>query len=276
MHATPKKNAETPALVPLDADHPGFRDPVYRHRRDAIARAALGHRPGEQAPRIEYSVEEQAVWQAVWSRLRPLHQRHACAAIRAHQDRLRLDASPIPQLADLTHSLRAATNFRMEPVAGLVEGRAFLAALAERTFLSTQYLRHASSPFYTPEPDLVHELTGHVASLHDPALADLNAAFGRASLDAPPKQLTRLERVYWWSLEFGAVAENNEVKALGAGLLSSCTEIQRVTAGAQLLAFDPERMANRPYDPTALQPVLFVAPSLTAFTGDLKRFLRAQ
>ena len=155
-------------LVRLDPDHPGFRDaglpgPAQRDRP---------HRPGLQAgqpvPRIDYSEEEHAVWRAVWEKLAPVHARHACRAYREARARLALDPRRIPQLADVNPLLKARTGFQMVPVAGLVTSRVFLGQLGQGTFLSTQYIRHASRPLYTPEPDVVHELIGHAASLCDP------------------------------------------------------------------------------------------------------------
>lgn len=258
------------SLVPLDADHPGFRDAAYRRRRNEIAAAALRHRRGTSAPRIVYTPEEEAVWALVWKRLRPLHELLACRQILEAQDRLALHEGPIPQLADLSEELRRSTGFRMEPVAGLVEARAFLEPLADGVFLSTQYLRHPSRPFYTPEPDLVHEAVGHAASLTLEPIARLHRAFGRAAREADDDALVRLERVYWRTLEFGRVREGGRTKALGAGLLSSVEEIARKGPS---FPFDLDLMAAAPYDPTDLQPHYAVAPSFDALVDALLAWL---
>jgi phenylalanine-4-hydroxylase len=254
-------------LVQLDADHPGFRDPEYRARRNAIARLALEYRGGP-VPEVEYTPDEQEVWRRVWERLDPLHAQWACQALREAEQELPLDRREIPQLAALNPRLTAASGFEMLPVAGLVSARTFLAHLGEGVFLSTQYMRHPSAPLYTPEPDLVHELVGHAASLAHAELAALSRALGRAAARADEAGLKALERVYWFTLEFGAVAERGQVKALGAGLLSSVGELERLPGGPHL-PWDLPRIAATPYDPTTFQPGYFVAPSFARLLDDL-------
>src|SRR2546425_1043865 len=116
-------------LVQLDPDHPGFRDPVYRARRDAIARIAFEYSDGEPVPRVDYTDEEQEVWRAVWRNLGPLHDRYACSAYLGCSRQLKLDRARVPQLADVNVALDRATGFRMRPVAGLVSDRNFLGHL---------------------------------------------------------------------------------------------------------------------------------------------------
>ncbi len=260
-------------LVQLDRDHPGFRDPEYRTRRDAIARVALEYRGGP-VPEVPYTAAEHEVWRVVWERLAPLHRARACREYLEVSEALALPRARIPQLAELNPRLRAATGFAMLPVAGLIEGGAFLARLGEGVFLSTQYMRHPSAPLYTPEPDVVHELIGHAATLIHPEIARLSRLLGRAAQRADRAGVLALERVYWYSLEFGAVEEAGEVKAFGAGILSSAGELERFRLASTLLPFDATRMAETPYDPTDYQPRVFVAPSFAALTEALTSWVR--
>lgn len=258
-------------FVELSEDHPGFSDPKYRARRDAIAAAAMHREPRD----IAYEEAETDVWRTVRAALDPLHERFACTRIREANRRLELPRDRIPQLREVDRALRGRTGFRMMPVAGLVSPREFLSALAGRVFLSTQYVRHASRPFYTPEPDVVHELVGHAASLADPAIAELSSAFGEAALDASDETIAVLDRLYWFTLEFGLVREGGEPKALGAGLLSSAAEIERACAGGRvtLVDFDVERVAATSFSTDSFQDVLFVAPSFDSLKRDLATFL---
>ncbi|HVY46872.1 MAG TPA: hypothetical protein VHB21_13385 [Minicystis sp.] len=246
-------------LVRLDRDHPGFRDRHYRARRDAIARLALAHRAGDPPPVVEYSEEEHGVWRTVWEHLDPLHARHATAAFHEGAARLGVDKSRVPQLRDLNEGLAALTGFRLLPVAGLVAPGVFLRHLARGEFLATQYMRHASAPLYTPEPDVVHEVVGHAITLAHPAFADLNRRFGEAALRTTD-DAEALVRVYWWTLEFGALEEAGGVAVYGAGLLSSYGELGRFVAGAPRRPFDLDAMAATPFDPTDYQAHFFVAP----------------
>jgi phenylalanine-4-hydroxylase len=165
------------------------------------------------------------------------------------------------------------TGFRMLPVAGLISGRGFLSAMAEGVFLATQYVRHHSVPFYTPEPDIVHELVGHAAGLFHPDIVNLARRFGEAARRSDEATMKRLELVYWYTLEFGLVYENGTPKTYGAGLLSSFGEIERFATEAQIRPLDFDDAATRPYDPTQYQQVLFVSPSFPQMVRDVSAFL---
>lgn len=265
----------TSDLVELDRDHPGFRDPVYRARRNEIARLAFEHQAGEPVPDAPYTEEEHGVWRRVWSVLGALHRAHVSPELVALQDALGLDRARIPQLGALNPRLQAAAGYRMEPVAGLVGARTFLAALGEGVFLSTQYVRHHSKPFYTPEPDVIHELVGHAASLMHPGIAGVSAAMGAAARACSQGELSRLARVYWYTVEFGVAWEGEQLKAVGAGLLSSCGELERVAEGPPLRPFDLDDMAATPYDPSAMQPWYYAAPSTRAMLEGVIEWVQA-
>jgi phenylalanine-4-hydroxylase len=259
-------------LVKLDQDHPGFRDPVYRQRRSEIARIALEYVVGQPVPRIDYTEEEHAVWRTVWEELTPLHERCACRQYLESRDRLALDRTHIPQIADVNRHLLPQTGFQMIPVAGLVSSRVFLSNLAQGNFLSTQYIRHASQPLYTPEPDVVHEMVGHAGTLFDPTLAGLNRMFGAAACQVDDQVLNQLERIYWYTMEFGLVEQNGLTRAYGAGLLSSFGELERFS-DAEIRTFDPDEAAARPYDPTTYQAVLYRIPDFSALEADVRAWL---
>jgi phenylalanine-4-hydroxylase len=248
-------------LVQLDPDHPGFRDPVYRRRRNDIARLALEYRPGDPPPAVEYTDAEHSVWRTVWEHLAPLHASNAVSEWRDGAAELDLDQRHIPQLAEVNEDLKASPGIEMLPVAGLISARGFLCSLGRGVFLSTQYIRHHSMPLYTPEPDVVHELVGHATSFFRPEIVRLTRLFGEAAQNADEKTLRQLERVYWYTLEFGAARENGDVKAYGAGLLSSFGELGRFASQAELKPFDIAEIARTHYDPTSYQKALFVAPS---------------
>jgi phenylalanine-4-hydroxylase len=248
-------------LVQLDPDHPGFRDPVYRRRRNDIAKLALQYRPGDPPPAVQYTDAEHSVWRTVWEHLAPLHVSNAIAEWRSGAAELDLDQRHIPQLAEVNEDLKASPGIEMLPVAGLISARGFLCSLGRGVFLSTQYIRHHSMPLYTPEPDVVHELVGHATSFFRPEIVRLTRLFGEAAQNADEETLRQLERVYWYTLEFGAAREDGDVKAYGAGLLSSFGELGSFASRAELKPFDIAEIARTHYDPTSYQKALFVAPS---------------
>ena len=260
-------------MVKLDPDHPGFRDKEYRARRDAIAEIATSYRPGSPIPVAPYTELEHGVWQTIWKALGPAHRKHACREYLDCLERLDFDSDRIPQLDEVSRKVEAISGFRLEPVAGLVEPRIFLESLARGVFLSTQYIRHHSTPLYTPEPDVAHEIIGHAVTLASKRLAELNRLFGEAVRRTKlASEFDRLARVYWFTIEFGVLHEDGEIKAYGTGLLSSAGELAEMHK-AQLRPLDLEVAANHVYDPTHYQSELFCADSFDHMYKQLREFL---
>jgi phenylalanine-4-hydroxylase len=256
----------------LPEDHPGRSDQEYRHRRAQIAAAGAAYHRGDPIPDVTYTAEEDEVWRVVSAELAGKHREYACAEYLTGAQRLVLPAQRVPQLREVDERVHALTGFHINPVPGLVPARAFYGSLAERTFLSTQYIRHHSVPFYTPEPDIVHEIIGHANMLASPVFADLYEMAGRASLRATADvSLDIFSRIFWFTLEFGVVYEDGEVKAYGAGLLSSYGEIEAFR-DAEIQPWDLAAMVRQEYDITHYQPVLFAAPSFGQLLADLHGF----
>jgi hypothetical protein len=250
--------------VHLDPDHPGFRDAVYRTRRNEIAALARAHAGGEVAP-VEYTAEEHATWRAIWAGLAPLHERYACAAFREGARRVRLDRERVPQFAHLNPLLREVTGFTLRPVAGLVDDRTFLAALAGNAFLATQDMRHPSRPFYTPEPDVAHELIGHATTFAEATYARLNRAFGRAARDTLrpdrlPAHALRGRRIRGPGRRGGGVARLGVMRtALCVELPPSCTAApaRRSRRAAYCAAYSRNSSSTRP----STSPIVFSSGS---------------
>ncbi len=184
----------------------------------------------------------------------------------------------IPQAQDISMFLQQCTGFRLRPVAGLLSSRDFLNGLAFRVFFSTQYIRHSSRPLYTPEPDICHELLGHAPMFADPAFADFSQEVGLASLGASDDDIKRLATCYWHTVEFGLLKENGELRAYGAGVLSSfgemshaCENVTRDDAPTYL-PWNPEVASRTDYPITTYQPTYFVAESLADAKNKLIEF----
>ncbi|CAI5442751.1 unnamed protein product [Caenorhabditis angaria] len=280
--------------VGLDADHPSFKDEEYRKRRMMFADVALKYKHGEQIPRIEYTEEERRTWGVIYRKLRELHKKHACKQFLDNFELLErhcgYSENNIPQLEDICKFLKAKTGFRVRPVAGYLSARDFLAGLAFRVFFCTQYVRHHADPLYTPEPDTVHELMGHMALFADPDFAQFSQEIGLASLGASEEDLKKLATLYFFSIEFGLSSDNAAVspdketagqkfKVYGAGLLSSAGELQHAVEGsATILRFDPDRVVEQECLITTFQIAYFYTRNfeeaqqkLRMFTNNMKR-----
>jgi phenylalanine-4-hydroxylase len=261
-----------PASLELPEDHPGFSDPDYRARRAAIAEVGRNHRSGQPIADVVYTPAEDEVWRTVSHELARKHESYACRAYRAGAAAVTLPTERVPQLREVDERVHALTGFHIEPVPGLVPTRVFYGALARRTFLSTQYIRHHSVPFYTPEPDIVHEIIGHANMLGNPVFADLYELAGQASVRATTDEaLDFFSKVFWFTLEFGVVWEDGELRTYGAGLLSSYGEIEAFRE-AEIRPWDIAQMGTLAYDITRYQPVLFAAESFERMVDDLSRF----
>jgi phenylalanine-4-hydroxylase len=249
-------------VVHLGATHPGFNDPVYRGRRNEIAAGALAWESGGPVRHVDYTEAENEVWRLVSAELAVKHARYAVREFNEAKAAVGLPEDHVPQLSEVTERLQPLTGFAYHPAPGLVDLRRFYGSLGESVFHSTQYVRHPSQPLYTPEPDIIHEVIGHGNMLGSPRFAALKRAAGQAVARLESDAAVHaIADVFWFSMEFGVMYEEGELRAYGAGILSSYGEIEEFR-GMEIRPLDIAAMASADYDITSYQPVLFAADSL--------------
>jgi len=268
-----KREADARAIVELDPDHPGFRDPAYRERRNHIAQIAIDYMPGSPIPDAPYTEEEHEVWRIINHELDEAHEEFACKEYLECKRVLSLAEDCIPQLREVSERVEKISGFKLEPVGGLVLPRVFLETLGNGIFLSTQYIRHYSTPRYTPEPDVVHETLGHATMLANEQVAEITRLVGSAVRRADEEHLDRLSKIYWFTIEFGVLREGDDPKAYGAGLLSSAGELAALPK-TEMRPFDLDVIARQEYDVTMFQPFLFCADSFDHMYRTMKDYLQ--
>jgi phenylalanine-4-hydroxylase len=261
--------------VHLGQDHPGFHDEVYRARRNEIAAAAMAWTAGEPVPQIAYNDAENAIWATVSRELHVKHEKYACREYLEAKAALGLPEDRVPQLDEVTARLAPLTGFTYHPAPGLVELREFYESLGDRVFHSTQYVRHPSEPLYTPEPDVIHEVIGHGNMLASPRFAAIKRAAGQAAQRVETDAaLQAIADVFWFTMEFGVLHEDGELRAYGAGILSSYGEIEEFRH-MEIRPLDFAEMTTIEYDITKYQPVLYAAASMDHLEDAVGGFFRA-
>jgi phenylalanine-4-hydroxylase len=172
-----------------------------------------------------YSAEEHAIWRLLFERQQRLLVGRACREYLEGLGGLGVEADGIPNFRRLSDVLDAATGWRIVAVPGLVPDDVFFAHLARRRFPSTCFIRRRDQLDYLQEPDVFHDICGHVPLLMNPVFADYMQAYGEGGLKAQGLgHLQRLARLYWYTVEFGLIATPEGLRIYGSGILSSAGE----------------------------------------------------
>ncbi len=205
-----------------------------------------------------YGAEEQAVWRLLVARQTALAQRHACDAFLRGLEAIGIDDA-IPDFAAVSDRLAARTGWRLVGVPGLIPDAAFYDHLAHRRFPVTVWIRTRAELDYLVEPDLFHDFFGHVPLLAHPVFADYMQLYGQRGIEAGAA-IGRLARLYWYTVEFGLIRTGQGLKAYGAGILSSASEVRHalLSPDVERLPFDAATVMDRPYEIDRLQNTYFV------------------
>jgi len=212
----------------------------------------------------DYTAAEHAVWDTLFARQSAMLQGRAAPAFLGGLDVLRMDRPGIPDFAVLSERLMALTGWQVVAVPGLVPDDVFYRHLSERRFVAGRFIRTADQLDYLEEPDVFHDVFGHVPLLADPVFADYMQAYGRGGLRAAGAgAIARLARLYWYTVEFGLVRDGDALKIYGAGIVSSRGESVYALddPSPNRLGFGLERLMRTPYRIDDYQQVYFVIDS---------------
>ena len=219
-----------------------------------------------EQPWLDYSADDHATWGTLYARQRELLAGRACDEFLQAQDAMGMDARAIPRFDQLNEVLGAATGWTLVGVEGLLPELDFFDHLANRRFPVTWWIRRPDQIDYIAEPDLFHDLFGHVPLLMDPMFADYMQAYGAGGVKAHgvgPEALVNLTRLYWYTVEFGLIRQADGLRIYGAGIVSSKGESLHSleSAAPNRLGFDLERIMRTRYRIDTFQKTYFVIDS---------------
>jgi phenylalanine-4-hydroxylase len=240
-------------------------------------------------PYAQYSEEDHQTWRRLYARILPKWDRYANPHFLKGIQALSLNPHHVPRLEDVNQFLRPLTGFQAKAVRGYLPAFQFFDCLRQRIFPTTITIRRSHQLDYLPEPDIFHDIAGHVPMHTDPHFAETLVRFGEcahtaAKLDASPLQLTSIiramARFFWFTIEFGLMRNAAGLKAYGSGLLSSFGEIEHAieSPNVQRYPLQLEWVINQSFEIDHYQPLLFVVDSfehLYGLVGQLEQWMIA-
>ena len=220
-----------------------------------------------------YTPEQHAVWAELVRRRMPQLREHACQEYLDGFEQIGLCEDTIPNLAEVNKRLSPRTGWNATPVSGFLPPDAFFEMLAARQFPTTTWLRSRDSLEYTPEPDIFHDVFGHVPMHAHPVFADFLQQYGKVCARLTDKdKLERMGRLFWFTVEFGVIRQNGRIKLYGSGLISSHGESNYVIEslnsgdaksgrGPEIRDFNLDQVLNQQFLVSEMQKVLYAVDS---------------
>jgi phenylalanine-4-hydroxylase len=228
----------------------------------------------DQASEPAFTEEEHAIWRTLFARQLPRVCRWACRDYLEGWDLLRLTADRIPTLEKLNALITPRTGWStVRATARYMDAVPWYHHFAKREFPVTDYLRSWDDLEFTPEPDMFHDIFGHLPYLTLPHYAKLEELFAPAFLEASAERREGIKRLAWYSTEFGLIREDGELKAFGAGLISSIAELESVMTGVvSVVPFTVESVVRHEKSVWSHNDVIFAIESLDDLVGQLERY----
>jgi len=212
-----------------------------------------------------YTPEQHAIWSELVTRRMPQLEQHACAEYLDGFQQIGLQADELPNLRAVSARLQPRTGWQSTPVSGFLPADAFFEMLAARMFPTTTWIRSRDAMEYTPEPDIFHDVFGHVPMHAHPVFANFLEHYGKvcAALTSAD-DLERMGRLFWFTVEFGVIREQGAIKVYGSGLISShgeCTQVVEGGSDVVIRDFDLDQVLEEKVDTGNMQKVLYAIES---------------
>lgn len=222
-----------------------------------------------------YTPENHEVWRTLVRRRLETLEEQASDVFLHGMRLLKFDQDKVPNLDDVNRILGPLTGWQSRPVPGYLPAKAFFACLAKREFPTTITIRPKELMEYLPEPDIFHDVFGHVPLHADPVFAEFLQTYGKAALFCEdPWHVERLGRLFWFTVEFGLIREQGRVKLYGSGLISSIGESPHALKSPHVdrRPFDLERVCDTPFEIDHFQPILYVLESFEQLRDAMNRY----
>ena len=211
-----------------------------------------------------YSDEDHEVWKILYDKRMKQLEKDASDVFLKGLAIINLNRNQVPDLREVNANLKPMTGWQSRGVPGYLPAKSFFAFLAQRHFPTTITVRPKTSMDYLPEPDIIHDVFGHVPLHADPVFADFLQTYGQAALHThDPMHTERLARLFWFTVEFGLIREDNRVKLYGSGLISSEGEGHHSLESPEVdrRPFDLDMVCNTSFEIDKYQPILYVLES---------------
>src|SRR5579863_8764560 len=210
-----------------------------------------------------YTDEQHSIWAELVGRVLPELEKHASRAYLDGFEIIGLQRDRLPRLSAISARLEPRTGWNSTPVSGFLPAPAFFEMLAARRFPTTTWLRSRESLEYTPEPDIFHDVFGHVPMHSHRVFADFLQHYGRVCAVVEDQDvLEKLGRLFWYTVEFGLIRQHKQIKVYGSGLISSHGECQNVIEGhCAIHDFSLDEVLHTPVKVDEFQKLLFAVNS---------------
>lgn len=211
-----------------------------------------------------YTSEQDGVWAALCRRQELALRDRACRPFYEGLERIGLDFNRVPRLDHINQRIAPITGWTARAVPGYIDARYFFACLRKQIYPTTISLRSADAMDYIEEPDIFHDVFGHVALMADPLYGSFLRSFGDLhGVIRTDQDLLEMTRLFWFTIEFGLIHEANGVRILGSGLLSSPGEAQHCLSNrVDRRPFRLAEVVAQPFRIDVYQDVLYVCESL--------------
>jgi phenylalanine-4-hydroxylase len=246
--------------------------------RAASVVVTTGHNSDlKNIPVPAYTEEDHGTWAIMHKRQLETLPGRASPEYLEGLKKLNLPATRIPKLLDVSAALQRTTGWRLTRVDGLVPEKEFFECLSQKLFPCTDFIRGRHELEYTPSPDMFHDIFGHIPLIMNQTFANFYEFFGKVALHANPEQLVKLQRIYWFTVEFGLIKSKEGLRIYGSGILSSVGEVlYSLSDKVKVHSFDYKKVGDQYFEIHHMQEDLFAIDSFDALLKGFKEYAKKE